>query len=505
VQSVDAAFAPAVASVVTVLQLELVAPRVLWVPAADSALGDRAVEWCRSIGLNLDPEQELMLRAFFGVKENGRWQCREVGLNVPRQNGKGEVLLARELFGMFELEERLVIHTAHEFKTSAEHFQRLEAVFRANPQLDAEVKRRPSGQVVGYRYSHGEESITLQDGRRIEFKTRTKSGMRGFAGVDFLALDEAMIIAEAGLNSALPIIRASKAERGPQICYAGSAVDQETHDHGVVWTRVRERGIAGGDPDLAYVEWSLDFEHPDDVPDAVADDPDVWMSVNFAIARGRVDVDHMAWERRALSDRGFKVELLGVGDPPATDGAADVLVSKEGWASVCDPESVLMDPVCIAFDVSPDRHSSIVAAGRNEQGRMAIELVHSRAGTGWLTERLSALYRDHEVAEIVCDGYGPAAAIARKADDAGIKVRLLDSGDYGKACGQFVDAVGEQTLRHIGQDELDSAVRGAKARPLVDRWAWSRTKSTVNISPLVAATLALYSAIENDVGEVAIF
>jgi hypothetical protein len=49
---------------------------------------------------------------------------------VPRQNGKGEVLMARELFGLFELGERLIIHTAHEFKTSAEHFHRLEAVVR---------------------------------------------------------------------------------------------------------------------------------------------------------------------------------------------------------------------------------------------------------------------------------------------------------------------------------------------------------------------------------------
>ena len=81
----------------------------------------------------------------------------------------------------------------------------------------------------------------------------------------------------------------------------------------------------------------------------------------------------------------------------------------------------------------------------------------------------------------------------------------MDSGDYGKACGLFVDPVGERQLRHLGQDELDAAIRGAKARPLVDRWAWSRTKSTVNISPLVAATLALWSAVENDVGEVAIF
>jgi hypothetical protein len=475
------------------------------VPEAPGSLGEQAIGFARRVGMTLDPEQELMLAGMLGLREDGRWQTREVGLHVPRQNGKGEVLLARELFGLFELGEGLVIHTAHEFKTSAEHFQRLEAVVRNNAELDGQVKRRPSGAVVGYRYSHGEESITLQDGRRIEFKTRTKSGMRGFAGVDFLALDEAMIISEAAHSSALPIIRASKAERGPQLCYAGSAVDQEMHEHGVVWTRVRERGIAGGDESLAYFEYSLDFEHPDDVPDDVADSPEAWRQVNFALERGRVTEEHMSWERRALSDRGFKVELLGVGDYPATDGAADVLISQEEWTAVQDPEAVMVDPVCIAFDVSPDRHSSIVAAGRDERGNMLVEVVSANHGTGWLTDRLMDIYRSHEIAEIVCDGFGPAAAIARKADDAGIKVRLLDSGDYGKACGLFVDAVGERTLRHLGQPELDSAIRGAKARPLVDRWAWSRTKSTVNISPLVGATLALLSATENDVGEVSIF
>jgi hypothetical protein len=95
--------------------------------------------------------------------------------------------------------------------------------------------------------------------------------------------------------------------------------------------------------------------------------------------------------------------------------------------------------------------------------------------------------------------------MARKAEDAGIKVRRLDSNEYGQACGVFVDSVGEGTLKHLGQEELLAAIRGAKARPLVDRWAWSRTKSSVNIAPLVAATLALWSAIENDVGEVEIF
>jgi hypothetical protein len=481
--------------------LEIVAPRVRWVPDAPDSLGDEAVEFARRIGLTLDPEQELVLRDWLGIRADGRWQTREVGLHVPRQNGKGEVLLARELFGLFELGERTIIHTAHEFKTSAEHFQRLEAVVRDNPELHGRVRRRMTargvGEVIGYRYSHGEESITLQDGARIEFKTRTKSGMRGFAGVDLLVLDEAMIISEAAHSSALPIIRASKAERGPQLVYTGSAVDQEQHDHGMVWTRVRERGIAGDDESLAYTEWSLDFEHPDDVPDEVADDPAVWRTVNFAIERGRVSEEHMAWERRALGDRGFKVELLGVGDPPSTDGAAETLISQEMWADVHDPESVLQDPVCVAYDVSPERHSSIVAAGLNEDGRWMVEVIHSRAGTGWLVERLVELYRSHEVTRVICDGYGPAAAIANRVeDDGGVKVERMDSGDYGKACGLFVDHVGEKTLRHLGQPELDHAVRGAKPRALVDRWAWSRTKSSVNISPLVAATLALWWAVE---------
>ncbi len=216
-------------------------------------------------------------------------------------------------------------------------------------------------------------------------------------------------------------------------------------------------------------------------------------------------LEHMEWERRAMSFRGFVVELLGVGDWPSTDGAADVLLSVDDWLNLEDRDSVLVDPVCIGFDVSPNRRTSICAAGRNEQGKWHVEVIHSNNGTGWVTQRLAELYERHEVAEVVCDGYGPAAAIARKAEDAGVDVRRLDAIQYGQACMAFVDAVGEQDLVHLGQEEMTLAIRGSKARPLVDRWAWSRTKSTVDISPLVGSTLALAAAIEQDGGEMRIW
>jgi hypothetical protein len=476
-----------------------VGPRVRSVKAWSESLGDEAVELAASAGLILDEWQAEALRDMLAIDDVGRWLHFEFGLNVARQNGKGAVLEARELAALFLTGEKLAVHSAHEFATSQEHFRRIESLIQETPELHRQVKERS-----GYRHSHGDESINLKNGNRIVFKTRTKSGLRGFAGVDFMALDESMIVNLSSHGAMMPTLRASQAPRGPQLVYTGSAVDQEIHDHGLVWARIRERGLAGDDESLGYLEFSVEAEHPDDVSDELALDRDQWKIANPSLGV-RISEAHMAREQRAMDPRTFAVELLGVGDWPATDGAGDVLISVEQWQDVEDQESVLVDPVCIAFDVSPERHVAVVAAGRNERGIMHVEVIHARAGTGWLVERLVALYQAHEIAEVVCDGFGPAAAIAKRADEAGITVRRLDSGDYGKACGLFVDCVGERTLRHLGQPELDAAIRGAKARPLVDRWAWSRTKSTVNISPLVAATLALWSATENDVGEVAIF
>jgi len=70
------------------------------------------------------------------------------------------------------------------------------------------------------------------------------------------------------------------------------------------------------------------------------------------------------------------------------------------------------------------------------------------------------------------------------------------------ACGQFYDAVTEQSLSHLDQAPLASALAGAQKRPLGDAWAWARRIVSVDISPLVAATLAKWGLgveVEDDV------
>jgi phage terminase large subunit-like protein len=122
--------------------------------------------------------------------------------------------------------------------------------------------------------SHGEEGIELKNGQRIRFRTRTKGGGRGFSG-DCVILDEAMILPEMAHGALLPTL---SARPNPQVWYTGTAVDQEIHEHGVVFARVRERGLKRRSA-LAYFDWSLDYENPDMVPSR-ARDPAAWAQAN---------------------------------------------------------------------------------------------------------------------------------------------------------------------------------------------------------------------------------
>jgi hypothetical protein len=52
-------------------------------------------------------------------------------------------------------------------------------------------------------------------------------------------------------------------------------------------------------------------------------------------------------------------------------------------------------------------------------------------------------------------------------------------------------------LAHPGQAQLDTAVTGARRRPVGDAglWAWDRRDGSVFVAPLVAATLARHGAV----------
>lgn len=461
----------------------MVKPRFRSVPKGDDRLGKEAVELAASAGLVLDDWQQDVLVGGLMMKGE-RWASFEVGLTVARQNGKGGILEARELAALFLLEERLTIHSAHMVDTAMEAWMRLRALIEDTPELHKQVRAYPA--------ATGREGITLKNGCRVRFASRTKSGRRGFS-CDCLIYDEAMFLPEFAHGATLPVL---SARPNPQVWYTGSAVDQTVHENGVVFARVRERGIEG-DKKLAYFEWSVGAAHPDQVSDERARDEELQRLANPA---DRISLEYVAQEQRALDARSFAVERLSVGDWPATVQTSGSIIDFELWASLEDQASSVLDPVCFALDKSPDGKVSIAAAGARADGLLHLEVVENKAGTRWVAERMAELVEKHEPIAVCADAYGPVASLVTELQQAGVEVKELTAGEHAQACSSLVDAVVEKRLRHRGGPLMASAIKGAKTRPLADAWVWSRKNSTVDISPLVAVTLALYGHVTVEAG-----
>lgn len=463
-------------------------PRIRHVPDYTSSTGAEAIELAAMAGLYLDSWQQDTLTDALGELPDGKWAAREVGVEVPRQNGKGGLLEARELAGLFLLGERLIIHSAHEFATAEEALERMANLIEGCPDFSRRVK--------AIKRSHGQEGIYLTNGQRLRYKTRTKGGGRGFTA-DCVILDEAMHIPEAMHGALFPTLRAIP---NPQVWYTGSAVDQESMEHGVVFARVRDRGVRGEARGLAYFGWSPPFDRPADIPESALRDPVVWAQANPAMGI-RISAEYMEQEFESMDRRTFAVELLGVGDWPRVGADADgAVISVKTWLSLTDPNSVPVDPLVFVFDVTPDRSGTCVSvAGNRDDGLAHSEVMEHRRGTGWLAGWLADRVQSHEPAAVLCDEKGPAASLIPELREAGVHVDTINATEYAQACGKLLDGIEQRTIRHLGTAETVTALKGAAQRPLGDAWAWSRKNSSVDITPLVSQTIALWG-LENKVG-----
>lgn len=461
-------------------------PRLSLIPPYTTSLGQQAVELAAVAGLILDPWQQFVLINSLGLAADGRWAAFEVGLIVARQNGKDSILEAMEIAGLFVLGDRLIIHSAHKFDTAMEHLERLANLIEA-----AALQKR----IRKINRSHGSEGITLKDGRRIRFRARTTSGGgRGYTG-DRVIFNEAMDLPDSIVGAMMPTMAARSAlYPGPQIIYAGSAVDQETMANGLVLSRIREAGIAGVNKRLAYFEWSAeDDADPHSIEARRAANP----GMGYRITPEYIETE---FQSPAMSSRQFAVERLGVGDWFDTSGESGRVISREAWAAIAEPQSVakpITSAPMFALDSSPDNSwSAIAIAGRRDDALPQFMLVDHERGTDWLAERCESLQGDHPDASFVVDVRGPAAHLIDDLKRRGVRVLEANTEDYGTACGQFYDAVVNDNVRYPSpQPELDEALTAARAATLGDRWKWARRTSTSpDISPLVAVTLALWGA-----------
>lgn len=498
-----------------------------------------------SAGLYLDPWQEYTLDCALWEQpspdddEAWEWSAFEVLLLVSRQNGKGAILEARELAGLFHFEEELILHSAHEFKTSGEAYRRIKARIENTPWMLRRVAAN------GFQSAHGNEGIELKPTRviigptgirtggricRLRFVARTTGSGRGFTA-DVVIWDEAFNLPETVVGAQMPTLSAVP---NPQLWYTSSAVDREVHQYGVTLARVRARGIAeilgenappgaesfdedhGG---LCMLEWAADetewtaaLDQSTDAARRLAAQPAWWAAANPGLGF-RLKERRIRRELRAMGLRTFVTERLGIGDWPELDEDA-LRIDMARWAVIADPGSRPGAAIALAVEVSLDgRTAAVASAGRRSDGRFHVKVTDHRpgGGTAWVVPRIRDLVQRYNVCVIMYNPASPAnALVADMVADTpdgrdGLprfdRRRPAYGGLYGTtmremaaACGEIVadTAVEADRLRHCGQQQLDDAVREAKTRPLADAWAFDQKKSTADITPLVAVTLALH-------------
>lgn len=389
-------------------------------------------------------------------------------LFTPTHNS---VLEARELAGLFLFNEQLILHSAHEFKTAQEAFRRVLSLIEGRDHLRKRVKK--------VRTSHGEEGIELVSGARLRFVARSTGSGRGFSG-DCVILDEAYNLSGTAMSALMPTL---SARVNPQMWYASSAGMPSSEQ----LLRVHDRGVSRESPRLAYFEWSAD-------PALDLDDREAWAQANPALGI-RITEEFVESERAALGDIEFGRERLGYW-PEFT---VEQIIDPDLWGKLVDPYSKVTDPVVFGVDATLERTKAAIAvAGRRGDGHYHVEIVDSRLGTGWVPGRLTELAERWKPAAVVLDPTGPAGAWLadlkyRNTDEYALPLQMVSGRELAQACGLFYEtAVERQGLRHRDQEPLNAALASAKQRAVGDAWRWHRRSFKADISPLMAATLALH-------------
>jgi hypothetical protein len=434
-----------------------------------SSAGSEAVDLAAAAGIHLDDWQRYVLEVGLGEREDRSWAAMEVAVIVPRQNGKNEILAARELAGIVLFKDDLITHSAHRADTTLEQFRKMEQLAEEFDDFRRLVKHVSR--------VNGHEQIELRGGRRIRFVSRQRNPGRGFSG-SVVVLDEAFDLDAKAIGALIPTL---STRTMAQVWYASSP----PHASSTVLHGVRRRGRDGEGSRLAYFEWANEIG----VDSA---DRDAQYAVNPAMGV-RISEDFIDAERELMKDipQEFSREVMGVAEEP--DGFGLRVIPIDVWDAVTNGEARVGSPVVFGVDVAPDRSRAAIAV--SDGG--TVELVDARSGTGWLVGRLVELSSAHH-ASVAIDSTAAAGAFLRELMDRQVTVVEVVGREFVQACGSFFDRVLERKIkvrpvRPVGH-ELDVAVAGAVRRNVGDAWAWGRRSSDIDISPLVAVTLAAWVA-----------
>lgn len=401
----------------------------------EETFGEEAVNLYESTGRKALEWQKLLIYDIMARAPENLWTHSKFGYAVPRRNGKNEIVLMRELWGLKHGEK--ILHTAHRTTTSRSAWERLKAILD-----DAGIDHKDSGAL-------GQETIRVKSsGGVIHFRTRTSKGGLG-EGFDLMIIDEAQEYTSDQESSLKYVISASK---DPQQMLMGTP--PTTESSGTVFMKMRETILQKGIENTGWAEWSVEEVHRQD-------DIDAWYQCNPSL--GLILTERAVKQEIGTDELDFNIQRLGYWIRYNLKSA----VSRAEWDELqCKKLPELRSRIFVGVKYSKTDTVAVSIAIRTTDNRIFVEGYDCRpfrAGTDWIV----AFLRGIDYKTVVIDGQSGQQILKDAMRDAHLTGATLPKvADVIKANATFEERLAAKELCHMGQPSMICSVTNCEKRTI---------------------------------------
>lgn len=446
----------------------------------EATLGNRAIELYKQTGREPQPWQEALVYDIRAVDEDELFVHSKFGYEIPRRNGKGEIITIVELDDLFA--GRRTLHTAHRTTTSSSAALRLATLLKDMGYEEVQRVSRDEVYTKSYTYSKqfGLERITLLDtGGRVDFRTRTAKGGLG-EGFDTLIIDEAQEYTDDQQSSLQYVVSDSA---NPQILLCGTPPTMVSS--GTIFPKLRTECLAGRTQDTGWAEWST--EHMAD-----CNDVDLWYECNPAMGYQLNERKIRAEDKSDELD--FNIQRLGYWSKHNLKSE----ISVTEWEGIkCEAPPKVSDRLYVGIKYSKT-NASVSVATKTEDGKVFFEAIDcrpTRNGNYWIINLL--LQMDPEV--IVIDGRGAQDVLKAELDEQKVKGVILPSvKEVIIANTKFEQLLYTQEICHMNQPSLRQVATNCEKRAIGSNggFGYKAQFDQMEIGLLDSAILAIWQCSE---------
>lgn len=417
-----------------------------------NTLGNEAIDLYNNTKNTAMEWQEIQMADIMAVNEDGEWLHMKYGYSVPRRNGKSELLVMRELWGLLHGER--ILHTAHRTPTSHASWEKLKKALEENG--FEEVKRADKTKTYDKAYTataqYGLETITMLDDNEgtINFRTRTSKGGLG-EGFDLLVIDEAQEYTDEQQSTLQYVVTSSD---NPQTIMCGTPPTAVSS--GTVFEKLREACLSGQASNSGWAEWSV--ERMSDVKDK-----DIWYMCNPSL--GQTLKERSVASEDSSDEVDFNIQRFGLW---LKYNQKSAILEKEWDNLKVEEVPKLTGKLYVGIKYAKDGNSVCMSVACQTEGkRILVDVVNRKSvkeGNDWIINFL----KKADVKRIAIDGANGQSLLKENLKDANIKVpvTLPKVAEVIEANALFEKSINDGSLCHFGQPSLRQVATNSEKRAI---------------------------------------